>query len=77
MTTQQIVIGIDIGSSSLKAVLLERRAETFVCLGLHVVRYPDGEPVTPETVDRALKEVADLYGGRTRRAALVTSDREF
>lgn len=77
MTTEQIVIGVDIGSSSLKAVLLERRAETFVCLGLHVVRYPDGEPVTSETVDRALKEVADLFGGRTRRAALVTSDREI
>ncbi|RCK80083.1 MAG: Type IV pilus biogenesis protein PilM [Candidatus Ozemobacter sibiricus] len=75
--TPKRIIGVDIGSTSLKAVLLERQGEKTVCLGLQVIRYGEGATATPPLVLAALTELANLWKARTTDAALVTSDREY
>jgi len=76
MTKDIAVIGVDIGAMSLKAALIEKKADEMRCLGIHVVKFPEGEPVTENHIQAVLKEVAAKFGKKTTLAALVSSERE-
>jgi len=76
-TGAKTVIGIDIGFSSIKAVLLSRKDQAVSCLGFQIFDFLPGEPPTKEAIIQGLTEIAKAFRKWTRDAALVSVDRNI
>lgn len=70
----QTVIAVDIGTDSLKAVLLAPGDEKNSCLGMLMKPLARGDAAL-KSLTEALTEVAQKFGAHTRRAVLVTPER--
>ncbi len=70
------IIGVDIGSDAVKAVLLERQGQGTCCLGTLIHSFPDGNGHTPEQLHEALQAVRAKFGNATVRTAVIISDRQ-
>ncbi len=70
------VIGLDIGSTSVKAVLLELQSGTPICRGMHCFDVPCDIGLTKPVLLDGLRSVAAAFGHETKSVALITADRE-
>lgn len=73
----QKVIGIDIGSYSIKAVALGLESSEMKCLGIKVNKFDAGVAVTEEILLEKLKEIIDFFKDISRNVVLIGSDREL
>ncbi|MBP7635475.1 pilus assembly protein PilM [Candidatus Ozemobacteraceae bacterium] len=70
------VIGLDIGSTSIKAVLLELQSGTPICRGMYCFDVPRDIGLTKPVLLEGLRNVAAAFGQETKSVALLTADRE-
>lgn len=70
------VIGLDIGSTSIKAVLLELQSGTPICRGMYCFDVPCDIGLTKPVLLDGLRNVATAFGHETKSVALLTADRE-
>jgi len=73
----QKVIGIDIGSSSIKAVVLSNDRGQLKCLGIKVNKFQHGVEVTDEILSENLKEIIGSFKKITQNVVLIATDREL
>lgn len=70
------VIGLDIGSTSIKAVLLELQSGAPLCRGMYCFEVPVGIGLSKAVLLEGLRNVASAFGQETKSVALLTADRE-
>lgn len=70
------VIGLDIGSTSIKAVLLELQSGAPICRGMYCFDIPREIGLTKPVLLEGLRNVAAAFGHETKSVALLTADRE-
>ena len=73
----QKVIGIDIGSYSIKAVALDVDGEGLRCLGVKVDKFEFAVEITDDLLIEKLKGIIDFFGNVTKNVVLIASDREL
>ncbi|MBU1108897.1 MAG: PilN domain-containing protein [Candidatus Riflebacteria bacterium] len=73
----QKVIGIDIGSSSIKAVALGIEGGQLSCLGIKVNKFQHGIEITDGILAENLKEIIGSFKNITQNVVLIASDREI
>lgn len=70
------VIGLDIGSTSIKAVLLELQSGVPICRGMYCFDIPRDIGLTKPVLLEGLRNVAAAFGSETKAVALLTADRD-
>ncbi|HQG27823.1 MAG TPA: pilus assembly protein PilM [Candidatus Ozemobacteraceae bacterium] len=70
------VIGLDIGSTSIKAVLLELQSGAPICRGMYCFDVPRDIGLTKPVLLEGLRNVAAAFGHETKSVALLTADRD-
>lgn len=71
------IIGIDIGSSSIKAVALSYDGIQYSCLGIKIHNFQFGAEVSEQLKIDGLKEILSSFNKITKNIVLVSSDREI
>ena len=73
----QKIIGVDIGSSSIKAVALSYDGMQYSCLGIKIHNFQFGAEISEQVKVNGLKEILSSFNKITQNVVLVSSDREI